>query len=166
MTFHSFSFPADCPEATLAGQQPLTIITSDHHKQVNGILSSCFITGMSDRERNNYNVEGWYLRQTSILDRTKEMGKEKLIVYVGPCIDPFCSQKNHPDRKVKNKEEKKESMVNSEQFLSPPHQATPPAPKPEHEKGVPGREGECECSMRWLLLEADVVYGVFRTERS
>lgn len=74
MTVHSFSFPADFPEVTLTGHQPVTIITTDHCKQVNGILNSYFITGMSDRKRNNeYNVEGWYLRQTVTPDRTKEM---------------------------------------------------------------------------------------------
>lgn len=59
MTFHSFSFPAAFPEVILTGRQPVTIITSDHCKQVNGISNLCLITGMSGRKRNNeYNVVG------------------------------------------------------------------------------------------------------------
>lgn len=76
MTSYSLSFPADFPEVTLVGHQPVIIITPDHCKQMNGILNSCFITGMSDRKRTNeYNIERWYLRQTGTPDRTKEMEK-------------------------------------------------------------------------------------------
>lgn len=81
-------FPTDFLEVTLIGHQPVTIITSDHHKQVNGILNSCFITGMSDRKRNyEYSIEGRYLKQTETPDTTKEMDKDMVIIYVVPCID-------------------------------------------------------------------------------
>lgn len=72
---------------------------------MNRNLNSFFITGTSDRKRNNaYSIEHWYLRCTETPDRAKEMVMDMVFTYIVIQSSGFILlSKDHPTRKVKNK---------------------------------------------------------------